>query len=364
MARLVVELTDRCNLSCGHCPSGRHGGRAELAVALFERVLAQVRPCGIEHISFTGGEPTLHSRFADLLTMTADTGLDFSLVTNGWSLPKHLHTLLPLRERLRMITFSLDGADEATHDTLRGRGSFRRVLHSVSTCVLHGLPFTFSMSLTRNNYSEADALVSLGAGLGALGVRFGHLMSDPNPAAAGLELSPQERKRLDAELLELQARSELPVGFAPGGYTQELSPCSPLQGDEYNLHWDGSLGLCCHLSGFAGSQDAIGGDLNRISLGEALHQLHLIRDELISEKQRLRDAGNWRDDDHFPCWYCARRFGAVEWIREQPEHPWFEVFSNALKQPMDPAADPARESAVKCAPVRQRGPVKTPSASQ
>ncbi len=348
MTRLVVELTDRCNLSCGHCPSGRHGGRAELAVELFEQVLAQARSCGIDHISFTGGEPTLHSRFADLLAMTADAGLDFSMVTNGWSLPKHLHTLLPLRERLRMITFSLDGADEATHDALRGLGSFRRVLQSVSTCVLHGLPFTFSMTLTRDNCGQAGALVALGEGLGALGVRFGHLMSDPNPAAAGLELSPQERKALDAELLELQKRrSDFPVGFAPGGYTQELSPCSPLQGNEYNLHWSGQLGLCCHLSGFAGSQHAIGGDLNRISLDKALAQLRLLRDELITEKRQLRDSGSWRDDDHFPCWHCAKRFGAVEWIREQPGHPWFNALINAPEPPNDPAVDPAGERDLK-----------------
>jgi hypothetical protein len=47
--------------------------------------------------------------------------------------------------------------------------------------------------------------VALAEGLGALGLRFGHLMSDPNPAARYLEMGPEARKALDAELHALQA---------------------------------------------------------------------------------------------------------------------------------------------------------------
>ena len=320
MVKLVVELTDRCNLRCGHCPSGRHGGRGELDPALLGRVLGEARRWGIDHLAFTGGEPTLHSRFAEIVAMTA-AELDFSLVTNGWTLPARLNTLLPHRERLRMITFSLDGAREVTHDALRGPGSFRRVLQAVSACVLRELPFSFNMSLTRANRGEAEALVDLAAGLGALGVRFGHLMSDPNPAAAGLELTPAERKALDAELRALQARRDFPVGLAPGGWSEDLFPCAPLREEEYNLSWRGQLGLCCHLSGFTAEARTVAADLDRVSLGEALTTLRATRGKLKAEKRQQRGHGDWRDDDHFPCWFCAKRFGAVDWIRAQPEHP-------------------------------------------
>jgi hypothetical protein len=322
MIKLVVELTDRCNLSCGHCPSGRHGGRGELDPGLFTRLLTEAPGCGIDLVGFTGGEPTLHSRFADLVRCTAEAGLDFGLNTNGWSLPKHLDALLVHRDRLRMITFSLDGAREATHDALRGRGSYRRVLQAASVCILRELPFSFNMSLTRANRTEAAEMIGLAAGLGALGVRFGHLMSDPNPAAAELELGPDERKALDAELRELQAQSAFPVGLAPGGWSQDLAPCDPLHAREVNIDWRGRLGLCCHLSGFTGQEQAAAADLNQVSLSEALAALTGLRDDLMDEKRRRHANGHWHDDDQFACWYCAKRFGAVDWIRERPEHPW------------------------------------------
>jgi len=36
MSSLIVELTNRCNLSCQHCPSGRHGGRSELELVFIQ----------------------------------------------------------------------------------------------------------------------------------------------------------------------------------------------------------------------------------------------------------------------------------------------------------------------------------------
>ncbi|WP_295878541.1 radical SAM protein [uncultured Thiohalocapsa sp.] len=329
--KLVVELTDRCNLRCGHCPSGRHGGRAELPLGLLERLVPQARANGIGHLSFTGGEPTLHSRFADIVGLTAGAGLDWSMVTNGWSLPKHLETLQRHRARLGMITFSLDGAREATHDALRGRGSYRRVLQAASACVLRGLPFSFNMTLTRHNRGEIEAAVALAKGLGALGLRFGHLMSDPNPASRDLEMGPEARKALDAELHALQAASDFPVGFTPGGWREALFPCAPLQDLELNLDWQGRLGLCCHLSGFQGADAATVADLHSMDLAEALAALAARRQAFKAQKRAHAADGDWRDDDHFPCWYCAKHVGAVDWIRAQPDHPWFAALTGAAE---------------------------------
>jgi MoaA/NifB/PqqE/SkfB family radical SAM enzyme len=99
MAKLVIELTDRCNLRCGHCPSGRHGCRGEFGLELLAPILAEAPGCGIDRVAFTGGEPTLHTDFGQVVAMAAAVGLRISLVTNGWSLPKHLDVLLAHRDR-------------------------------------------------------------------------------------------------------------------------------------------------------------------------------------------------------------------------------------------------------------------------
>ena len=39
MARLVIELTNRCNLRCQHCFAERHAATGELPLAIIDKVL-------------------------------------------------------------------------------------------------------------------------------------------------------------------------------------------------------------------------------------------------------------------------------------------------------------------------------------
>jgi MoaA/NifB/PqqE/SkfB family radical SAM enzyme len=55
MARIVIELTNRCNLRCLHCYDERHAATGELPLALLEQVLGEGRSCAIDHFCFTGG---------------------------------------------------------------------------------------------------------------------------------------------------------------------------------------------------------------------------------------------------------------------------------------------------------------------
>jgi len=74
---------------------------------------------GFDRLSFTGGEPTMHPRFSEILKMAYESGYSFGFVTNGWNFPGIYKTLLPFREQFTVVTFSLDGAKEETHDRLR-----------------------------------------------------------------------------------------------------------------------------------------------------------------------------------------------------------------------------------------------------
>jgi MoaA/NifB/PqqE/SkfB family radical SAM enzyme len=339
MSSLVIELTDRCNLRCTHCPTGRHGGRGELDLALLDRVLRQAHTHGIDHLSFTGGEPTLHSRFPDIVQHTYTAGYRFGLVSNGWVMAQRLESLLPYRDRLRVITFSLDGAREATHDAQRGTGSFRRVMQAASACMWQAIPFTFHMALTRRNWQEAGELVTLAARLGSRGVRFGHWLHTPLAAAADLLLSPAECQTIDCQLRKLQAAHDFPVACAPGGHTPELFPCAPLlHSDSFNLDWQGNLGLCCHLSGLgeSGSAAEVAGNLWTLSLGEALERLQLIRQRLRAHKRRRQAEGRWRDSDYFPCWYCLNYFHKVDWLRHYPDDPWYTALHAEENHDVDP----------------------------
>jgi len=325
VARIIVELTNRCNLKCQHCFDERHAAHGDLPLRLLYMVLEEGHACGIGEICFTGGEPTLHRHFAEILDRVCGQGYGFSFVSNGMNFGKICPLIRRYRDSFMGLTFSLDGATQATHDRIRGKGSFRRVMQAASHCLFNELPFTFNMVLTAWNRQEVAALIDLAERLGGNGVRFGHLMFTEDTASRGLDLSPQERKDVEVEIRALQSTANVTVGMAPGYYHESpFFPCAPLELEEYNLDYRGNLTLCCQLSGLSGpnSGDDILGSLNETSLSEALSGVQQRVRIYLEEKRRYVAQGGFTDLDHFPCFYCVKYLGKVEWLKNNSRHSW------------------------------------------
>ncbi len=324
MRRIVVELTDRCNLSCMHCFAGRHGGSHDLPMHVLQRVLAEAREYDFGHVSFTGGDPTVHPQFPEALRLSREAGYQYSFVTNGWNFTSIYDRLLPYRDRLTVVTFSLDGATEAVHDQLRGQGSFRRALRGMSICVIEDIPFTINMVVTARNQHQLGEMAALAARLGSRGLRLCHLMPSPRTAALGLDLSPADRKAVEAQVARLRQEAPVPVVMAPGYHTRELFPCAPLNLEEVNVDCQGNLTRCCHLSGHSpgtGREDVVG-SLLAMSFGEAYLKLKEEDQRFRAYKaERLRQ-GRLADSDLFACWYCSVYYGKVWWLKRVAGHPW------------------------------------------
>jgi MoaA/NifB/PqqE/SkfB family radical SAM enzyme len=325
MARLIVELTNRCNLRCRHCFDERHAGTGNLRLEILRKILQEGKGCGIDELSFTGGEATLHPQFAEIVQTVCDAGYRFGFVSNGINFPEYYQLLLKHRTWLNGITFSLDGAREPTHDRLRGKGSYRRVMRAASICVFKDIPFTLNMVLTAENRNEVAEMVELGASLGSGAVRFGHLMLTPETARRGLDLSPQERLEVEAEIRRLKETAPILVAMGPGYFSESpFFPCAPLKLQELNLDYRGNVTLCCQLSGYSepGDRTEFMGNLLEVSLTEAVDRSHRMIARYLAEKQATVDRGDFGQLDHFPCWYCLKHLGKTSWLKNFPDHPW------------------------------------------
>jgi MoaA/NifB/PqqE/SkfB family radical SAM enzyme len=325
MARLVIELTNRCNLRCRHCFDERHAATGDLSLAILDKVLAEGKRCGIEHVAFTGGEPTVHREFAEIIQRVCAAAYAWSFVTNGGTFPHIVPLLLRSHPWFSGVTFSLDGARETTHDRLRGHGSYRQVMRAASLCVVKGLPFRVNMVLTAENRHEVADMVGLAARLGSRGVRFGFLMPTPDTARRRLDLTPDERCAVEATIRCLQQGAPIPVGMAPGYFSETpLFPCSPLELEEYNLDYRGNVTLCCQLSGYAGGTlgtDWVG-NLRDISLAEAVAQFRQRVATYLADKRDTIRRGEFTALDHFPCWYCVKYLDKAARLKDVPGHPW------------------------------------------
>lgn len=129
---VLWEVTYACPLRCIHCysesgvrPSRQLGYDEMLRVA---EALARMGP-RVVHLS--GGEPLVVRGLLDVVERLAAAGVAVVLTTSGHGLTPELAS--GLSRLCHSIHVSVDGADAATHDRIRGRdGSFASALEALA----------------------------------------------------------------------------------------------------------------------------------------------------------------------------------------------------------------------------------------
>ena len=89
---LIVALTYRCNLSCPYCNTKLMPERFpdEMGFSQFSSLVSWMRKSRIRKIMYTGGEPTRHTRFGEILGYASKNGFKQYLVSNA-SYPDSVH---------------------------------------------------------------------------------------------------------------------------------------------------------------------------------------------------------------------------------------------------------------------------------
>lgn len=129
MKTIRWEITSKCNLKCKHCIVGNiFDDDIELSEA--KKVVDVLKEKGYAEISFTTKEPFMFNGFMELLEYCTIQGISFSIITNGTLLnKKRINELSKLK--LKYICISLDGWTKEDNDSIRGDGTFDKVLSAL-----------------------------------------------------------------------------------------------------------------------------------------------------------------------------------------------------------------------------------------
>jgi len=165
---LTWELTYACNLACVHClsSSGRRDP-AELTPAEARRIVDELVDMKVFYVNIGGGEPMLRPDFFDLVGYAVERRVGVKFSTNGTRLTPARARQLAALDYLD-VQVSVDGANAATNDAVRGEGSYAAARTAMDNLSAAGLgPFKVSVVVTRQNVQELDALKALADSYGA-----------------------------------------------------------------------------------------------------------------------------------------------------------------------------------------------------
>jgi MoaA/NifB/PqqE/SkfB family radical SAM enzyme len=328
VAIIGFHLTDRCQLDCQHCLRDPEKAPKDLPLSVFRKVLAEAKVLyRTPQVALTGGEPSLHPAFEAILDAIAERDLGWHLVTNGKRFPRLLDLLRESPRRRALLTavnFSLDGADEAVHDAIRGEGSYREVMLGATLATAHGIPFTLQMVVNARNAHQIEAMGLLASHLGAARVSFSMLQATGTPLDDELYLSARAFRGVQDRIERLSATLRLPVNMPEGFYREQpFHVCEPFASQQLHIDVEGRLNLCCQHSGIPGDgrRDEIAGDLAEMSLVEAHARLLGIIHKAQADKLARIARGPLREWEHFPCNDCMKQFGKPYWDDEGSQGP-------------------------------------------
>jgi hypothetical protein len=231
--RVGLLLTDRCNVSCGHCWFSCGPDKTKtMAKATAENVIDQSKRLGAAWVSFTGGEPFLEpSLMQGLVRYASERGLYTEAVTNcSWAATPEAaaETLRPLAEAgLTALNMSVDDF----HQEHIPVGRVRNCFNAAKTL---GVKPVFMVATRKGSRIVAGSLATL---MGDPDIQVLGAPRKPNPSALAMEtpFTPVGRggetmydvavEHLEASTLRCKS-ALMDIGVTPGG--DVLPCCGPL----------------------------------------------------------------------------------------------------------------------------------------
>ena len=283
LTSFYLYLTSGCNLACRHCwitPTFVRGEPSPgecLDLDLLRRAVAEARPLGLTDAKLTGGEPTLHPHFVEIVDFLSAEGLEIIMETNGTLIDAALARHLKERTNLRFVSVSIDGPNAEVHDAFRGvAGSFEAAVRGFRHLVEAGYRPQLIMCPHKGSLQFVENVVQLAVELGAGSVKF-------NPVtAAGRGLAMHRR----GETLDLE--ETLALARFVRGPLQQRTPIRLILSTPPALYTVGELvqsasdGSCHvrHILGILGS-----GEMALCGIGQTIPELCFgnLRDRSVAE---------------------------------------------------------------------------------
>ncbi len=201
---LYFYLTEGCNLACRHCwlapklQNEKHQ-YAHLSVELFQKILSEAEPLGLQSVKLTGGEPLMHPQAAQLIDNVRDLGLRLVVESNGVLCTPQLAEKMAACKS-PSVSVSLDGSSAKTHEWVRGvAGCFDQAITGIRNCVAAGLKPQIIFSVLSANKDQLADVVQLAETLGCGSVKINLIQ----PTERGQRLCEFEQTLTIAEYIEL-----------------------------------------------------------------------------------------------------------------------------------------------------------------
>lgn len=192
--KLFINVSNKCNLECSHCFSASSPtGSYDIPIGKLRDIIDEASEMGVFLFIIGGGEPFMRKDIWEIISYIRSKGMGVSLTTNGTICNEEI--MRNIKEYDVRMNISLDGKEE-THDSVRGRGVYRKALNNIKLMLLNGIKPTIRFTLMPLNIKDTCHMISLAD---TLGVSLKVRRAKPSSRAVKNDMII---KRIDKDYLE------------------------------------------------------------------------------------------------------------------------------------------------------------------
>jgi MoaA/NifB/PqqE/SkfB family radical SAM enzyme len=171
MDRVDIKIGYQCNNMCAFCVQGNK--RATLptkSLVVIEKNLREAFKKGNREVVITGGEPTVHPKFLEIVKLAKKIGFkNIQIQTNGRTFSNMLFCAKTIQAGATEFSPALHGPTAKIHDGLTcAPGSFKQVVQAIKNLKKLKQDIVTNTVITSRNYKHlpklAELFVELGVG--------------------------------------------------------------------------------------------------------------------------------------------------------------------------------------------------------
>lgn len=152
-----LEITKKCNQKCFYCfnDSGYSRSKDELSLEDWKRSLTDIFSLGFKSVHITGGEPFLHPHIKEILQHATGTGLDTTVLSNGFKIATLCNESPALLSKLTLAQISLDSMNPQIHNSRRGyKSAYGDAISAIKSLQGLDVPIEISTTVSEENLEE------------------------------------------------------------------------------------------------------------------------------------------------------------------------------------------------------------------
>jgi AdoMet-dependent heme synthase len=161
---ILWELTRACALACRHCRAKAmpRRNKGELTTEECAEQFDKIREFGSPLIVLTGGDPIERPDVYEIISEARRRGFKVAMTPSATPSVTRAVVLKLKEAGLERLAISLDGPDEAAHDSFRGiRGSFEDTLSIMRWAYEAGLPLQVNTTVWKENIDRFQQIADL-----------------------------------------------------------------------------------------------------------------------------------------------------------------------------------------------------------